>query len=334
MPDIKFDVVGIGNAIVDVIVPVKDELLERENLPRGGMRLIDEAEATRLYGMVGPGLEMSGGSAANTIAGLASLGSRTAYIGKVRNDQLGGIFRHDIRSLGVHYEVEAATSGPATARCLVLVTPDAQRTMNTFLGASVTLENSDVDEDVVRSGSVLYLEGYLWDPPAAKEAFRRSMAIAREAGRTVALTLSDAFCVDRFRDEFRHLADDGIDLLFANEAEIKSLYQVETFDEALQQLRHRSRIAILTRGEKGSVIVSGDEIHVVDADPGVTPLDTTGAGDLFAAGFLYGFTRGFDLVRCAQFGAMAAAEVISHYGARPEASLAEIAKQRGLLKDR
>ncbi len=331
MAEMQFDVVGIGNAIVDVIVPIEEALLDRERLAKGSMRLIDEAEAERVYALVGPGVEMSGGSAANTIAGLASLGSATAYVGKVRDDQLGTIFRHDIRSLGVHYEVAAATSGPATARCLVLVTPDAQRTMNTFLGASVTLENRDVDEEIVRAGRVLYLEGYLWDPPAAKEAFRRAMAIAREAGRTVALTLSDAFCVDRWREEFRHLAKNEIDLLFANEAEIKSLYEVDNFDDALQHLRHHSRIAVLTRSEKGSVIVAGDEIHVVDALPGVTPIDTTGAGDLFAAGFLHGFTRGFDLVRCARLGAVGAAEVISHYGARPEASLATLGRKHGLL---
>ena len=331
MAEMQFDVVGIGNAIVDVIVPVEEALLDREGLAKGGMRLIDEAEAERVYALVGPGVEMSGGSAANTIAGLASLGSAVAYVGKVRDDQLGTIFRHDIRSLGVHYEVAPATAGPATARCLVLVTPDAQRTMNTFLGASVTLETRDVDEEIVRAGGVLYLEGYLWDPPAAKEAFRRAMAIAREAGRKVALTLSDAFCVGRWREEFRHLAENEIDLLFANEAEIKSLYEVDNFDDALQQVRHHSRIAVLTRSEKGSVIVAGDEIHVVDALPGVTPIDTTGAGDLFAAGFLHGFTRGFDLVRCARLGAVGAAEVISHYGARPEASLRTLGRKHGLL---
>lgn len=330
MPPPRLDVVGIGNAIVDVLSHADETFLVRHGLEKGSMTLIDGEQAHRLYAEMGAGVEASGGSAANTIAGLASLGGSAAFIGKVRNDQLGEIFAHDIRTLGVHFSTPMAEEGPPTARCLILVTPDAQRTMNTYLGACATLGPDDVEEDVVRAAKVTYLEGYLWDPPAAKEAFRKAMRIAHDAGRKVALTLSDAFCVDRYREELRELVAGEVDLLFANEAEIKSLYEVDVFDEALQRVRALDTVAALTRSEKGAVVVADHEIHVVDAEPVEHLVDTTGAGDQFAAGFLFGFTRGRDLRTCARMGAIAAAEVISHYGARPEVPLASLLAERGL----
>lgn len=331
MPNAKYDVLGIGNAIVDVLASTDDSFLLERGLAKGGMQLLDAEAAEQLYREMGPGVEASGGSAANTIAGIASLGGRAAFVGKVKQDQLGEIFAHDVRALGVHFDTEPATDGPSTARCLILVTPDAQRTMNTYLGACVTLGPDDVDPDLVRDAGVTYLEGYLWDPPAAKEAFRKAMAIAHGAGRKVALTLSDAFCVERYREEFQDLVGNGVDIVFANEAEIISLYQVESFDDALQRLRGHSTLVALTRSEKGSVVVTGDEVHVIDPERVAHPLDTTGAGDQYAAGFLFGYTRGLDLVRCGALGGMAAAEVISHYGARPETSLEELARSKGLV---
>lgn len=330
MPEPRLDVLGIGNAIVDVLCSTDDDFLRRHNLSKGAMTLIDSEQATLLYDQMGTAVEISGGSAANTIAGVASLGGRTAFIGKVKNDQLGEIFAHDMRALGVHFDTSMAHSGPPTARSLILITPDAQRTMNTYLGACVTLGPDDVDEDLVESARITYLEGYLWDPPAAKQAFKKAMQAAHRAGRQVALTLSDAFCVDRYRDEFRALVAEEVDILLANENEIRSLYQVDSFDAALQRVRAEGQIAALTRSEKGAVVVSGDEVHVIDAERGVKPIDTTGAGDQFAAGFLYGLTHGRDLAAAARIGAVAAAEVISHYGARPETSLARLVQSRGL----
>ncbi len=330
MPPARLDVVGIGNAIVDVLSHADEAFLVRHGLEKGAMTLIDGAQADRLYAQMGSGVEASGGSAANTIAGLASLGGSAAFIGKVRNDQLGEIFAHDIRTLGVHFSTPMAEDGPPTARCLILTTPDAQRTMNTYLGACATLGPDDVEEEVVRQAKVTYLEGYLWDPPAAKEAFRKAMRVAHDAGRKVALTLSDAFCVDRYREEFRELVAGEVDLLFANEAEIKSLYEVDVFDEALQRVRALDTVVALTRSEKGAVVVADDEIHVIDAEPVEHLVDTTGAGDQFAAGFLFGYTHGRDLRTCARLGALAAAEVISHYGARPELPLASLLAERGL----
>ena len=330
MSNAKYDVLGIGNAIVDVLVSTDDDFLKERSLTKGSMQLLDAESADELYRVMGPGVEASGGSAANTIAGIGSLGGRTSFVGKVKRDQLGEIFRHDIRALGVHYETPMAESGPSTARCLILVTPDAQRTMNTYLGACATLGPDDVSESDVKDSAVTYLEGYLWDPPAAKEAFRKATEIAHGAEREVALTLSDAFCVERFREEFQELVQDGVDILFANEAEICSLYQVESFDDALQRLRGTSTLAALTRSEKGSVVVRGDEVHVIDPEPVARVVDTTGAGDQYAAGFLFGYTRGFDLTRCGALAGMAAAEVISHYGARPEVSLSELAQSKGL----
>jgi sugar/nucleoside kinase (ribokinase family) len=277
---------------------------------------------------MGPGAEVSGGSAANTMAGIAALGGRGAFIGKVRNDQLGGIFRHDIRAAGVAFETAAATEGPPTARSLILVTPDAQRTMNTFLGAAVELSPDDLDVKAIESAQVTYMEGYLWDPPAAKQAFLAAAKLAHGAGRKVSLTLSDPFCVERHRDSFLDLVRGHVDVLFANEVEIRALYQTDSFDAALQKVRGHCAIAVLTRSAKGAVVLSGDETHVIDAEPIAKLVDTTGAGDLYAAGFLAGLTRGETLYDCGRMGAIAAAEVISHIGARPEADLAALVRQR------
>jgi sugar/nucleoside kinase (ribokinase family) len=318
------DAVGIGNAIVDVLSHADMALLEREGLTKGTMTLIDGARAEALYADMGPGVEVSGGSAANSMAGLAALGGRAAFIGKVRDDQLGGIFRHDIRAAGVVFDTPPATEGAPTASCFIFVTPDAQRTMATFLGASVDLGPEDVDEDLIARAKVTYLEGYLWDRPRAKEAFVKSAEVAHRAGRKVALTLSDPFCVERHRAEFRDLVDGHVDLVFANEHEICALYEVTTFDDALQHVRGSCEVAALTRSEKGSVVLRDGEVHVVDAEPVAKVIDTTGAGDLFAGGFLYGYTQGRGLYDCARIGAIAAAEIISHFGARPEASLTDL----------
>ncbi|MEE8506168.1 MAG: adenosine kinase [Kiloniellales bacterium] len=324
MVDQPIDVLGIGNAIVDVLTHAEDSFLAAQGLAKGAMTLIDGRRAEELYSLMGPGVEVSGGSAANTLVGVASLGGRGAFIGKVRNDQLGGIFRHDIRAAGVTFDTPAATDGPPTARCLIFVTPDAQRTMGTYLGASVELGPEDVDASVIRAAKVTYLEGYLWDAPAAKEAFLDAALVAHAAEKKVALSLSDPFCVERHRESFVELIGGHVDLLFANEVEICSLFQVENFDEALQMTRDHCEVAALTRSEKGSVILSDSEVHVVDAAPVARVVDTTGAGDLYAAGFLYGYTQGRNLYDCGRIGAAAAAEVISHFGARPETPLAEL----------
>ena len=320
----ELDVIGIGNALVDVLSNEDEVFLERHGLVKGTMHLVDEARARQLYEAMGPGIEISGGSAANTIVGVASFGGRAHYVGKVRNDQLGEVFSHDLRSIGVRYTTPMATSGPSTGRCLIVVTPDAQRTMNTYLGASTQLGSADVDARLVSRGRILYLEGYLFDPPAAQEAFRVAADIAHGAGRKVALTLSDPFCVDRHRAAFVDLVQRHVDVLFANEAEICALYQVSDFDAALQRVRGHCEVAALTRSERGSVVVSGDEVHVVDAHPVDVVVDTTGAGDLYAAGFLFGLSRGLDLATCARLGSRAAAEVISHVGARPTSPLAQL----------
>ena len=320
----QYDVVGIGNAIVDVIVQTDDDFLTKHDLTKGSMALVDGARAQLIYDSMGPAMEISGGSAANTIAGIASLGGCGAYIGKVKADQLGEVFRHDIRATGVTFDTALASDGPQTARSFILVTPDAQRTMNTYLGACVNLGPDDVDPDVIAASSVTYLEGYLWDPPRAKEAFRKAVAIAHEAGRKVALTLSDSFCVDRFRDEFLDLAENSVDILFANDDEICSLYQVDTFDEALQHVRGHCEIAALTRSEHGSVVVSGEEVHVIEAIVVDHLEDATGAGDLYASGFLYGLTHGQDLATSGHLGSIAASEVISHLGARPQTLLRDL----------
>jgi sugar/nucleoside kinase (ribokinase family) len=326
MSEVDFDVAGIGNALVDVISSVDDAFVEAHGFPRGATTMVDLDRAEAVYADLPPAQELSGGSCANTIAGLASFGASAAFIGRVRDDQLGEVYTHDLRSLGVHFEVAPATEGPATGRCLVMVTPDAQRTQCTYLGASTFIAPEDVDPGLVARARVTYLEGYLWDQPSAKDAIRKAAAAARDAHRRVALTLSDPFCVDRHRSEFRMLVEHEIDVLFANEAEICSLYEVDQFDAALQHVRHHCQIAALTRSEKGSVIVAGDEMHVVDAYPVEQLVDTTGAGDQYAAGFLFGLTRGYDLATCGRLGSAAAAEVISHFGARPLVSLAELAK--------
>ncbi|MSO92301.1 MAG: adenosine kinase [Rhodospirillales bacterium] len=317
----KFDVVGIGNAIVDVVARADDDTLRRSGLTKGSMELIGSSAAKSRYAQMGPAVESSGGSAANTIAGLASLGDRCAFIGKIADDQLGAVFRHDIRSLGVSFDTPAACNSAPTARCLILVTPDAQRTMQTYLGACVELGPDDVDANVIGAARVTYLEGYLWDPPRAKKAFLKAIEIAHAAGHLVSLSLSDAFCVDRHRSDFLELVRNHVDLLFANEQEITSLYEVDSFDAALQAVRKDCRLAALTRSAKGSVVVAGDEIHVVDAEPVARVVDTTGAGDAYAAGFLHGYLHGLGLARAARVGGIAAAEAIGHVGARPETLL-------------
>ena len=324
MADATLDVVGIGNAMVDVLARTDDAFLDAHGLAKGAMTLVDATQSDALYDAMGPGVEISGGSAGNTMAGVAALGGIGAFIGKVRDDQLGGVFGHDIRAAGVQFDTPAATDGASTARCLVLVTPDAQRTMCTYLGACVELGPDDVDAALIAAAEVTYLEGYLWDPPRAKEAFRKALGVAHANGRRVALTLSDPFCVDRHRAEFRELAADHIDILFANESEIMSLYEVDDFDAALQQVRGDCAVAALTRSEKGSVIVAGDEVHVIDAHPVAEVVDATGAGDLYAAGVLYGLTHGWDLASAGRLGGLAAAEVISHIGARAEADLGRL----------
>jgi sugar/nucleoside kinase (ribokinase family) len=321
----RFDVIGIGNAIVDVIAHADDAFLDENGLNKGTMTLIDAARAEDLYRLMGAAKESSGGSAANTIAGLAALGGRGAFIGKLRNDQLGGIFRHDIAAMGVAFDTAAALDGPPSARCLIFVTPDAERTMQTYLGASTELGPDDIDEDAISAAAITYLEGYLWDPPAAKQAFEKAASAAHRAGNTVALSLSDPFCVDRHRVDFLDLVESEVDILFANEEEILSLYQVDDFDEALQHVRGHCQVAALTRSEKGSVIISGDEVHVIDADPVADVVDSTGAGDLYAAGFLFGLTQGRGLYDCGRLASISAAEVIGHYGARPEADLKVLA---------
>jgi sugar/nucleoside kinase (ribokinase family) len=314
----RFDVTAIGNAIVDVIAQAEDSLLAEHNLPKGAMNLIDAQTAEKLYSIMGPGKEASGGSAGNTIAGIAALGGKTAYIGKVAADQLGQVFTHDIRAVGVTYDTKPLVDGLPTARSLIFVTPDAQRTMQTFLGATTQLGPEDVNMDYITSSKVVYLEGYLWDQPRAKKAMRDAAIKAQASGVKVSLTLSDSFCVARFRDEFLELAEKHVDILFANESEILSLYQTDDFDTALQQVRRHCEIAALTRSEKGSVVINGDEVHIIDAVKGVKVVDTTGAGDAYAAGFLYAYTQGRDLATCGRLGGAMAAKVISHFGPRSE----------------
>ena len=328
MAEPRFDVVGIGNAIVDVLSKADDVFIIQHGLNKGSMTLIEADVADRLYGAMGPALECSGGSAANTIAALASLGGRGAFVGKVRDDALGKVFAHDIQALGVAFATKPAGDGAATARCLVFVTPDAQRTMQTYLGASIGLGPDDIDRATVADAKVTYLEGYLWDPPQAKQAFIKAAGIAHEAGRLVSLSLSDPFCVARHRVDFLKLVNEHVDVLFANEIEIMSLYGVETFDEALQRVRGHCRIAALTRSAKGSVIISGDEVHVIDAEPVDEVRDTTGAGDAYAAGFLFGLTHGYSLGDSGRIGAIAAGEAIGHLGARPECSLKALVERR------
>jgi sugar/nucleoside kinase (ribokinase family) len=331
MTSAKYDVLGIGNAIFDVLVQTDEGFLGRHGMTKGGMALIDEARAAAIYRDMGPATEMSGGSAANTIVGVANLGARAAYIGKVRDDQIGRLYTHDIRAAGVAFETRPAADGPATGCSYILVTPDGERTMNTYLGAAQELMPSDIDAAQVAASALLYLEGYLWDPKSAKEAFVKASTIAHGAGRQVALTLSDSFCVDRYRGEFLELMRNGtVDLVFANEAELHSLYQTPDFETALKQLRGDAKLAVVTRSEKGCVVASKDNVTAVPAFPVDKIVDTTGAGDLFAAGFLFGLARGAGHENAGRLGALAAAEVIQHIGARPQVSLKELAQQNGL----
>ncbi|CAN5278408.1 adenosine kinase [soil metagenome] len=321
----ELDVLGIGNAIVDVLSHADDDVILAHGLPKGSMTLIDAERADALYVDTGPGVEISGGSGANTIVGAASFGAEVAFVGKVRDDQLGATFTHDIRAAGVLFETAPLTEGPATARCLVMVSPDGQRTMSTYLGAAVELGPEDIDTELVGRAKITYLEGYLWDPPRAKEAFRTAMAAAHARDRKVALTLSDTFCVERHREEFRALVENDVDILFANEDEVRALYEVATLDEALSLVLGRCEIVAVTRSEKGSYVWAGESFHEVPAERVEKIVDTTGAGDSYAAGFLYGLTHGLELPVCARLGSIAAAEIISHFGARPQIDLKELA---------
>lgn len=325
----EFDVTGIGNAIVDVLAQVSDDFLTSENLPKGGMQLIDAERAHELYLKMPSGVECSGGSAGNTMAGIDSLGGTGNYVGKVAKDPLGEVFAEDMTAGSLSFDTAVSTSGTPTARCLVLVTDDAQRTMNTYLGACVELSADDIDEEKIKASKVTYMEGYLWDPPGAKAAFLKAARIAHEAGRKVSLSLSDTFCVDRHRAEFLDLVENHVDILFANEAEIMALYEVDTFEAAVAAVKGKCELAALTRSDKGSVVVTADADYEVGADTVETVVDTTGAGDLYAAGFLFGYTRGETPAECARLGSICAAEVISHYGARPMTSLADLITTKG-----
>ena len=326
----SIDVIGIGNAIVDVIFTADESFLKSVGLEKGMMKLVDLDHAAVIYNALTPNLEVSGGSAANTLAGIASLGGSAAYIGKVRDDVLGETFRRDILKIGVDYRTRAATNGPSTARCLVIVTPDAQRTMSTYLGVSACLSIQDIDVDAIRASQITYLEGYLFDPPEAKKAFVFAAEAAHRAERQVALSLSDSFCVDRHRAEFLNLVEDHVDILFANEEEINALYETKSFEDAISAVRSHCQIAVLTRGARGACIVSGSD--TLDIKPTLLSevLDTTGAGDLFASGFLFGITSGRSLEDSGKIGALAAGEIIGHFGARPEVSLAQLLSDNGL----
>jgi len=323
----RFHVAGIGNAIVDVIATCEDDFISKHALNKGAMTLIEAERAEELYALMPPGIEMSGGSCANTIAGIASLGGQSAYIGKVCEDQLGAVFAHDVRALGVHFDTAPIKGQPPTARCLILVTPDAERTMNTYLGACVELTPDDVDEEIIAAAQVTYMEGYLWDRPEAKEAYLKAAATAHDAGRRVSLTLSDTFCVERHRESFRDLVRGHVDILFANEDEIMALYEVDSFEAAVEAVRGDCEMVALTRSEKGAVILAGTQHYEIPARTFGRVVDTTGAGDLFAAGFLAGLTQGRHLAECGKMGVIAAGEIISHVGARPERPLARLMEE-------
>ncbi len=325
----KYDVLGIGNAIVDVLAHIDDAMIADNGLTKGTMRLIDTAEAERIYGLMGPAVQVSGGSASNTVAGIARLGGRAAIFGKVADDELGRFFRHDIVAEGVHYDTTPLEDADPSGRCMVMISPDAQRTMNTYLGASTRLSPKDIDAKVVADAAVTYLEGYLWDPPEAKEAFLTAAGHAHAAGRKVALSASDPFCVERHRGSFLALVRDHIDILFANEAEISALYESDV-DSAMEKAIEHLEVLVVTRSEKGSSVWTADERVDVAAAPVAEVVDTTGAGDLFAAGFLAAFTRGASLEHSAKLGSLAAAEVIAHIGARPEHDLEALAAEAGL----
>lgn len=328
-----YHVVAIGNAIVDIIGRCDDAFLDTIGAPKGHMRLVDAATIKSIYGRMRPGIEISGGSAANTVAGVASFGGKAAFIGKVAEDEFGRIFRHDIKAAGVAFKTPAvAVAGKETSRSLVLVTPDGQRTMNTFLGISTDLDHGEVDPAVIQASDIVYLEGYLFDRDEAKAAFRQALSIAKAAGKQVALTLSDSFCVNRHRAEFLELIRSGAGIVFANESEITSLYETQSFDEALKKASAEIEIAVLTRSEKGSVVVNKGEVIKIAPEPVSKVVDTTGAGDLYAAGFLYGVSHDLPLELCGRLGSFAAAEIICQIGARPEAKLARLAKMRGFIE--
>ncbi len=331
MADVKYDVLGIGNALFDVLVKTDEAFLAKHGMTKGSMSLIDEARAAAIYKDMGPATEVSGGSAANTIVGIGSLGARAAYVGKVKDDQIGKLYVHDIRAAGVAFNTPAAKDGPATGCSYILVTDDGERTMNTYLGAAQDLSPADIDPAEIAAAGIVYLEGYLWDPKNAKDAFVKAAKIAHDAKRKVALTLSDSFCVDRYRDEFLGLMRNGtVDIVFANESELHSLYQTSDFDTALKQLRNDVNLGVVTRSEKGCVVAAKDGVIAVPAFPIEKLVDTTGAGDLFAAGFLFGLVRNAGYENAGRLGALAAAEVIQHIGARPQVSLKDLAKQNRL----
>jgi sugar/nucleoside kinase (ribokinase family) len=327
-----YDVAAIGNAIVDVIAPAEEGFLQAEGLIKGSMQLIDQAQGVDLYSRMAPGLETSGGSAGNTIAGVAGLGGRAAYIGKVANDQLGEVFAHDMRAIGVGFDTPPLIGGAATARCLINVTPDGQRTMCTFLGASTELTAADVPAGLIEQAAIVYLEGYLFDPSEARRAFAKAAAIAHASSRMIAITLSDAFVVERHRGELLGFIEGQADLVFANEAEVKALFETDDFELAAARLGAMTQVCAITRGEQGSLVLAGDRSHRIAADQVTEVVDTTGAGDQYAAGFMFGLARGLPLDICGRLGSMAAAEVIGHYGPRPQANLKELAAARGLLR--
>lgn len=328
MPNTRFDVAGVGNAIVDVLAYAADRFLDLHGLTKGSMTLIEKDDAEKLYGHMGPAVECSGGSVANAIAAIASMGGKCAFMGKVGDDQLGGVFRHDIRSLGVEFNSPPVKGGPTTARCLILVTPDGQRTMQTYLGACNELSPTDVDEQIILDSKLTFLEAYLWDEEGGREAAKLAARIANNGGRLVAFNLADPGCVDDHRDDFMDFINNQVDILFANEREIMTLYGVSNFDDALQRVSGHCEIAALTRSSKGSIVISGTEVHVIDAEKVEQVVDTTGAGDNYAAGFLYGYTHGFGLGDCARMGNLAASHVIKHVGARPDVSLKDIITSR------
>ena len=325
-----YDVAAIGNAIVDVIAPSDDAFLDAEGLTKGSMQLVDQGRATELYARMKKGVETSGGSAANTVAGVASLGGRAAFLGKVAADRLGATFVEDMRGIGADYRTLPHAAGPSTGRCLINVTPDGERTMCTYLGASACFTDFDVDKEFIEGAKIVYLEGYLFDPPPAREAFAKAAGLARASGRKIALTLSDAFVVERHRGALLGFIENQVDILFANEAEITALFQCD-FGAAVTAVRSIAKIAAITRSEHGSVVVSSAKTHAVPAAPVEKVVDTTGAGDQSAAGFLFGLARGRPLEDCGRLGSMAAAEVISHYGPRPQVSLKELAAAQGLV---
>ncbi|HML29902.1 MAG TPA: adenosine kinase [Hyphomicrobium sp.] len=332
MTEARYDVIGIGNAIVDIIGRCDEAFLAQVGVAKGSMRLVDANEIKKIYSAMGPAIETSGGSAANTIAGVASFGGRAAFVGTVADDEFGRIFNHDIRSIGVTFNAPPVSNGTPTSRSLILVTPDGERTMNTYLGVSTNFGETQLDLDLVRASSILYLEGYLFDEPQAKQAFRAALEAAKNAGRKTALTLSDGFCVDRHRDEFLKLIRSGIDILFANESEIKSLYQTESFEFAAEKARSDAKLAVLTRSAKGSEIHFEGETIRIGTFPVEEIVDTTGAGDLYAAGFLFGYARGLHLETAGRLASLAASEIISHTGARPAVSLSEFARQHGIIE--